>query len=157
MYYGRSPVSSLQNLLQLPLVAVVNNLHRAVLVQRNPARVQDRRGGNGILEGWQGPRIKLVQRHATLIQGRDGVDELFETDVPVARLAAKVALFVGGVAHVEPTRRSANAFISKEEEEEASDRDLRVDPGELALVVVDDVVAALGLVDADLALGAHVC
>lgn len=154
MYYGKSPVSSLQNLLQLPLVAVVNNLHRAVLVQRNPARVQDRRGGNGILEGWQGPCIKLVQRHATLIQGRDGVDELFETDVPVARLAAKVALFVGGVAHVEPTRRSANAFISKEE---ASDRDLRVDPGELALVVVDDVVAALGLVDADLALGAHVC
>lgn len=35
--------------------------------------------------------------------------------------------------------------------------DLRVEPNELALVVIGEVVASLGLVDADFALGAHPC
>lgn len=87
---------------QRPLFpALVHNLHRPLLVQRDPARVQNGRGGDRVLERGEPPGVELLERHAALVERCDGVDELLEADVAVAVLAAEVAFLVGGVAHVE--------------------------------------------------------
>lgn len=101
-------------LFQLPLPTLTANLHSPLLIQRHPARIQDRRRGNGILECRERSRVQLVQCYPAFIQRRDRVNELLETDVPVPCLAAEVAFFVGRIAHVEAVMELACWFGGKE-------------------------------------------
>lgn len=136
-------------------LTLIHNLHRPLLVQRDPARVQDGRGGDRVLERGEPPGVELLERHAALVECGHGVDELLEADVPVAGLAAEVAFFVGGVAHVEAVDGVVSYVLAWLEGRAERNGDLRVQPDELALVVVCQVVASFRLVDADFTFGAH--
>jgi hypothetical protein len=113
-----------------------HNLHPPVLIQTSSPGLQNRRRHHRVRQRRQAPPIQLVQCDLSFIQIRDPVNKFLETDVSVAALAVEVAFLVRCVLHVE-----------------------RVVPGEVSLGggrVRGDVVAALGLVDADFALGCHI-
>ncbi len=95
--------------------------------------MQNRRRGNGILERRETLGVQVGGLHAALVDGAAAIDKLFNGHVSVAGLAVEVAVLIGGVAHVE-----------------------RVEPLDLAGFVVGNVVAAVCLVDADLAIGSQV-
>lgn len=92
------------------------------------AGFEDGRGGHGIRERGQILCIEMPRLDVAGIERPAAVDKLFEGNVAVARLAVEVAVLVRGVAHVK-----------------------RVEPLDLAGGVVGHVVAAAGLVDANLA------
>ncbi|KAH6611314.1 hypothetical protein Trco_001334 [Trichoderma cornu-damae] len=114
---------------QPPLPVLHHNLNLAALVDAPSAGLQNGRRCDGVVEGGQALGIQVRRRRPSLVDLPAAVDKLLNGDVAVARLAVEVAVLVGGVSHVKG-----------------------VEPLQLAGPVVGDVVAAVGLVDADLAL-----
>ncbi len=126
--------SSIRGVLdQFPYTILNHDANLAALVNAPATSVQNRRRGNRVAQRRQALGVEIRGLQAALIHRAATVDKLFNGNIAVARLAVKVAVLVRRVAHVKG-----------------------VEPLQLAGLVVGDVVAAMGLVDADLALGGQV-
>lgn len=77
------------------------DFHSPLLIETDSPGVQDGACDNSVPQRWESAFIKLCQRDFLLVEQVAGVDEFLERDIAVSGLAAKVAFFVGGVAHVE--------------------------------------------------------
>lgn len=114
---------------QLPLAILNHNLNLTALVDTPSSSLQNGCRRNRVVQSRQTLGVQVSWCGPPLVDRAAAINKLLNRNVAVARLAVEVAVLVRGVAHVE-----------------------RVEPLQLACAVVGDVVASVGLVDADLAL-----
>lgn len=77
------------------------DLHGPLLIQADAPRMQNGARDDRVAQRRQPAGVELGQGDLPLVEQVARVDELLERDVAVSGLPAKVAFFVGGVAHVE--------------------------------------------------------
>lgn len=89
------------NLLESPLPVLLDDVDAPLLVQAQPASVEDGTSGNGVLQRRQPALVQIIERDHAVLEVLDGIDKLLKRDVAVAGLAGEVAPLVWGVLHVE--------------------------------------------------------